>query len=151
VGNSYKFSPGQSGNPRGRPTTKLPELQFRSWYMERFNDPCDLPADMKKRAGIKDEWTWGQAYCQMLLMHAMVRGRPTAIREINERLWGKVPLPLRLTPASEEESQTELKLIVVPQGKVPDAPMLASLPGGGVAVLPSNGKVRGEGDGELPE
>jgi hypothetical protein len=100
-GNPFRFKPGQSGNPAGlRPlASKLSKYRaIKPRLDEKLLDYWDAPCDVKPFVGLG--MTWGEVWVRALYVNG-IRGRPTAIRELHERIWGKVALPIKLTTTVE--------------------------------------------------
>lgn len=107
-GNAFRFRPGQSGNPAGlRPSAeKLSKYRaIKPRLDEKLLDQWEAQCDVKPFAGLG--MTWGEVWVRALYVNG-IRGRPTAIRELHERIWGKVPLPIKLTTSLELSDEARL-------------------------------------------
>jgi hypothetical protein len=95
---ALKWKPGQSGNPSGRPKGS----GLLGTLRKTIEKTC--PADKKKR-------TWKELVVMATIQHA-IKGNPAALREVWERLEGKLTQPInhRGTITSE---RTERTLIAV--------------------------------------
>ena len=86
------WKPGESGNPKGRPANIF---YLSEVLRNEINKPCP-PLLRKKLSVIMPEGevlTIGQAVVASTLMN-MMKGNPTAITTIWDRLEGKVPQPI---------------------------------------------------------
>ncbi len=98
----YQWKKGQSGNPKGRkPKEKCLTELMRQMLNERH------PTDDKKR-------TWLQMIVEATLRLAM-KGNATALREVWERMDGKIPLDVDM------ESEDTLFIISEKDLPKPDA------------------------------
>jgi Family of unknown function (DUF5681) len=97
------FSPGQSGNPGGRPK-KRP-------ISERYLTVAELPVDekLRKKLGLPIGATYADAGV-VAQYNAMIRGNPSAAREIREAIEGKATHRLELTGESGGPVATKLDL-----------------------------------------
>lgn len=109
-GRQYRFQPGQSGNPAGRPPKSRQRI-VAQMISELWEKPCGLKAFRGK--------TWGEAYGEALYIHAIARGRARPIQEISERLDGKVPLPIKLAMTEDYQSASSLTITVVESNSAP--------------------------------
>jgi len=86
------WKPGQSGNPKGRP----PNIRYLTEILRSEVDkPCP-PIMRKMLSGIipkKEKLTIGQATVVATIRN-MMKGNAAAIREIWNRMDGKVPQPI---------------------------------------------------------
>lgn len=89
---SHGFQPGQSGNPKGRPPL---QKSLTSLLRLEIDTPC--PDDREGR-------TWRELLVLSLMRLAM-KGHPTALKEVWDRIDGKVPLRMN-------EEQGPLEIIV---------------------------------------
>ncbi len=83
-----QWNPGQSGNPKGRPA------QFEcltSLLREEMEQP--VPQGMLRKLYLKKGATWRDAVVRSLLLQS-AKGNTAAIRELLERLDGKVMTPV---------------------------------------------------------
>jgi hypothetical protein len=135
----YRWVPGQSGNPAGRPPKPKLDFKLKDLLLERMNEPWTGPAEAKRLLGLPENCTIGQAYVAMLVSNAMKpKPSPTAMREVNERTAGKVPLPIRLGQGEDDEALGELRITLVDPRPVPVLP-------------PSSGNGNGNGQPDIPE
>lgn len=86
-----KWKPGESGNPKGRP----PNEQALTPRLREEMDAQPPPA-VRRRYGLPDNSTWQDAQVLALLVNA-ARGNATAIRELWDRLDGKLTERIELT------------------------------------------------------
>lgn len=96
----YRFKPGQSGNPGGRPK-KLP-ISERYAAVAEAGLPDDLRRQMKLRKGA----TWGDALA-ISQFRAAIKGRTDAAREIREAVEGKASLRLELAGQDGESAELD--------------------------------------------
>lgn len=97
---AWRWKPGQSGNPGGRPKRKPLTDQLLDEVLKVSDDP---------RAK-------GMTIVQLLnraLISQALKGNVGAQRELRDRIEGKVPLTLKVGPEVEEESQTDLAITVI--------------------------------------
>jgi len=78
----YRFKPGHSGNPGGRPKKRPISDRYEACAEEPL--PDDLRRIMKLRKGA----TWGDAVA-ISQYRAALKGKPDAAREIREGIEGK--------------------------------------------------------------
>ncbi len=101
-GHPWRFKPGQSGNPGGKPKTKF----LTKMLLEILEK--GIPGDSRRRS-------YAEALVQKLVHEAVLRGNIAHLREIFERVEGKVairlqadePLPIELRPAQLSDSELE--------------------------------------------
>ncbi len=84
AGRATRFTPGRSGNPSGRPSTKILTDELR----KRLVAP--IPTDLATELSIPTDSTYAAAVVTRLLRLAAA-GQIPAIREIYERIEGKPP------------------------------------------------------------
>jgi len=94
AGKPTRFQPGQSGNPGGRPSTKLLSDELRRRLAMR------VPTAMAKRLRLRLTATYAEAVAATLIQEAC-EGSVAATHEIMDRLEGRVAQALRLDPASD--------------------------------------------------
>jgi hypothetical protein len=107
-GNPYRWKSGQSGNPRGLAVDPLKMDKYKRIKPrldDKLLDYWDAPCDVKPFAGLG--MSWGEVWVRALYVNG-IRGRPTAIRELHERIWGKVALPIKLTMGTELSDEARL-------------------------------------------
>jgi hypothetical protein len=109
-GNPYRFQPGRSGNPAGRPKG-IGDLIDRVLAEE-----IDTKGELGKRDALE------------LLVRATVRtalkggsAGTAAFRELMDRRFGRVPLSVRLGP-DEDEGPREIRIRVVTREDLPALP-----------------------------
>lgn len=94
----HRWKKGTSGNPRGRPKKRD---SLTSLLKEEIAKIC--PADREKR-------TWKELIVRATLQLAM-KGNATALKEIWERLDGKVLQPERLQLAGTEGGEIKINVV----------------------------------------
>jgi len=94
IANLKPFKKGQSGNPKGRPKK---ELCITSLVKEEFEGQA-LDKD-----GIPIGMTKAQAFAKALVSHA-IRGHKTAMKELLDRIDGKVPDEVNLNADVSHEA-----------------------------------------------
>jgi len=124
AGNSFRFKPGQSGNPEGRP--KGVTALFRE-VSESIH-----PQDPEKREVMR--------LIALALAGKALKGNVQAAREFLDRAHGRVPLSVRLGADSDDaESFTDIRVRLVTAGEVQQAKR--------VSAKPVNGNGNGNGNG----
>lgn len=124
VGNSFRFRPGQSGNPEGRP--KGVTALFRE-VSESIH-----PSDPEKREVMR--------LIALALAGKALKGNVQAAREFLDRAHGRVPLSVRLGPGEDDgESLTDIRVRLVTAGEVQQAKK--------VSAKPVSGNGNGNGNG----
>lgn len=79
-----RFPLGESGNPKGRP----PKYEnLTSIYKQRLGEKCSM---------VDDGRTWGEVIADYTMRNA-VKGNGTAIKEVHDRIDGKVTQGVELT------------------------------------------------------
>lgn len=91
LGKPYRWKPGQSGNPSGKPKGhRTVAMQFR----KQFDLPANILIPVKERAieiGINpDTATVGDIFALSVIMDA-ISGKESMVREVINRMDGKVP------------------------------------------------------------
>jgi hypothetical protein len=123
-GNSFRFRPGQSGNPEGRP--KGVTALFRE-VSESIH-----PQDPEGREVMR--------LIALALANKALKGNVQAAREFLDRAHGRVPLSVRLgADADEGESLTDIRVRLVTAGEVQQAKR--------VSAKPVSGNGNGNGNG----
>jgi len=102
-GNPWRFRPGQSGNPSGRrASADAPAKYYRvlpditADLVVKYNEPCDV----KPFAGLG--LTFGQVFVLSLYINS-IKGKSKAIEVVTDRIWGKVPLPIKFQVPDEPD------------------------------------------------
>jgi len=80
----FRFLPGQSGNPKGRP----PRMKTWTTLLKKLDEPC--PSDKKGKGR-----TWREAIVLATLKMAL-KGHRTALKILWDRMGEIIPLPLGL-------------------------------------------------------
>jgi hypothetical protein len=75
--------------------------QLTDLLIEKLGQPCDVKPF--SQLGM----TWADVWVKGLLVNG-IKGRSTAIREVNDRIWGKVPLPIKLVGQEQADDDGEL-------------------------------------------
>jgi Family of unknown function (DUF5681) len=78
----YRFQPGQSGNPGGRPKQR----PISDCYEEMAGR--ELPENVRIQHGLPEGATYGEALAMVMFKHAL-EGKTDAAREIREAIEGK--------------------------------------------------------------
>jgi|SRR5215472_2795907 len=89
AGRQFQFPKGKSGNPSGRPSTKLLTDALKARLSMR------LPAPTAKRLKLRTTATYSDAVAMALIDEA-IRGNVQAAREVMDRVQGKVPQAVQL-------------------------------------------------------
>ena len=93
----YKWRPGQSGNPNGRPKSKTISEMLLAIGTEEIQSDLFLSQDIKnkfKKAG--SDATKINAVLRMVYMHAL-KGQSWAVNFIADRTEGKAPETIKIT------------------------------------------------------
>jgi hypothetical protein len=96
TGNPYRFQPGVSGNPSGRPKERV---------TKRIREMMDEDPRLV------------QAMANAAVKHFLA-GKPSVYRDVMERLEGRIPYTVQ-TGEQEPESQYEFRVVVVSGPSVP--------------------------------
>jgi hypothetical protein len=102
-GNLFRFAPGQSGNPGGRPRRKPISDRYE------FIAEIRLPEAERKRLKLPIGATYADAITFQQFLIAM-KGDTTAIREIREAIEGKATIRVAEEGAPDERQQFILTL-----------------------------------------
>ncbi len=107
TGKPHRWVKGQSGNKKGRPTKDFSIISIVKGMLEqpadeRWLDICDKDKKL----------TWRQAIAKALLVGS-VRGHPVLLKELLDRLEGKVPQPI----SGENGQPIPVRLIYEPVPK----------------------------------
>lgn len=86
----YQWKPGQSGNPHGR---RKNEYCLTTLLRARIAEPCSIMDPHTGKPRFPD-MTWGQVLVQQMLMLACSGKAPQLMKEIFDRLDGRVTLPI---------------------------------------------------------
>jgi hypothetical protein len=84
----HRFTPGVSGNPKGRKPYALPRIVINEELEQHLEEPCTHP----KFPGLTNR----EAFVHSLVNRA-IRGQPSAQREVINRVWGRVPMALEVS------------------------------------------------------
>lgn len=106
-GHPYSFRPGQSGNPAGRPTDEKILADFQEGRRKAL--PAKIMTDAIRKV-LDDPLVRQKLAEKWVLQSAKNAG---FMKNIWERLEGKVPFTLRVGPEVEPESQTDFNITVV--------------------------------------
>ncbi len=120
AGNPNTFKPGQSGNPGGRPpeppevkAAKAKKLSLSAALTDELQEPIPIELQpMAAKLGVNPNSSMFALWLRALIVNGL-RGRPTAQREVNERVDGKVPLPIKLPSSVGTDSQTDLVVTII--------------------------------------
>ncbi len=93
-GAPYRFKPGQSGNPGGRPKKR----PISDRYAELAE--LELPEEERIKYGLPEGATYGDALA-IVRFNAALEGKPDAAREIREAIEGKTGQRGEETPGEE--------------------------------------------------
>lgn len=109
-GTPYAWKPGVSGNPAGRPTDASVLEDFREGRRK------DLPAKLMTEAvrRVLDDPLVRQKLAEKWVLQSAKNAG--FMKQIWERLEGKVPFTLRVGPEVEAESQTDFGITVIEVG-----------------------------------
>lgn len=80
------WKPGQSGNPKGRPKKEICITSLVKEHLEK--EAKQHGRELLNEDGTKK--TWSQIVAEALVAH-FIKGNPTAIKEVLDRVDGKVP------------------------------------------------------------
>lgn len=94
-----RWKKGQSGNPRGRPRKDV-------CITSLIKEMLDKPADYIAPGATPDDKTWCQMIAKAILLGA-AKGNPAMIKELLDRLEGKVSQPIE----SPQDRPFEVKVI----------------------------------------
>ena len=83
-----RWKKGQSGNPKGRPKN---ELCMTALLRQEIN--AEVPKQIRETLFLPKDTTWMQVAVRSLLMQA-ANGNSTCVKELWDRLEGKVPQPI---------------------------------------------------------
>jgi hypothetical protein len=83
----YKWKPGQSGNPGGRPR----KTSVSDAYARHIDSP--LPDTIRLKLRLRKGATWADAMA-LGQLHSAVKGKTDAAREIADRLEGRARQPV---------------------------------------------------------
>lgn len=146
AGNPYRFQPGQSGNPNGRPKGLS---RIAREMLEEIP-----PEDPERRTRIRllYEAMWSEAMprteervvgvgAEARTVRFRRRGSYQHARELLDRAIGRVPLAIKVDDGDDSESIDALSVRVVTRGEVEEMRALA--------IKSSNGRANGNGD--IPE
>lgn len=106
-GTPYAWKPGESGNPNGRPTDQRMLEDLKSG--KRKDVPAKLMTEAVRKV-LDDPLVRAKLAEKWVLQSAR---NPGYMKQIWERLEGKVPFTLRVGPEVEPESQTDLAITVI--------------------------------------
>jgi len=100
AGRATRFPPGRSGNPSGRPSTRVLTAELRKGLASQ------IPAALASELGLPSDSTHAAALAARLIRLA-VAGQIPAIREVFERTEGKPPKEV----AFEDEKFVEMHVV----------------------------------------
>jgi hypothetical protein len=99
AGRATRFAPGQSGNPSGRPSTRV----FTGMLRKSLESP--IPAQLARELELPSSSTYAEAIARRLIRDA-ANGNIAAIREVFDRTEGKALKEI----VSDEDKNINLKV-----------------------------------------
>ena len=102
----YRFKPGQSGNPGGRPTKRPITEAYERWANQRLPERLRRTLD-RAGAELPVNATYADA-AALGLLRSSIKGNAMALKEMREAIEGKVVDRVEVTQVYEQMSDAEL-------------------------------------------